>query len=70
VAFRAATRLSWPAPASEGMDCEFCNETLPQVEPENMALLLHVQESEPCNEQFEYLLENLRSSWTPNMSGG
>lgn len=52
------------------MNCEFCESQLPDVEPENVALLVHVQERSDCNEKFGYLLENLRSSWTPNMSGG
>lgn len=52
------------------MHCEFCAAPLPDAEPENLALLAHVQQSRPCHEQFDYLLENLRSSWTVNMSGG
>ncbi|GEM_PF-5101471 len=52
------------------MQCEFCDSELPDVEPENVALLEHVQESEPCHEQLGYLLENLHASWTPAMSGG
>ena len=52
------------------MHCEFCDEALPDVEPENLALLEHVREREDCNEQFGYMLENLDSSWTKNMSGG
>lgn len=52
------------------MQCEFCAEQLPGSEPENLALLAHVGESEACNEQFQYLLENLQTSWTPSMSGG
>lgn len=52
------------------MDCEFCHSELPEVEPENLALLQHVQESQDCNEQFGYLIENLNASWTPAMSGG
>ena len=54
----------------ERMDCEFCHEALPDVEPENLALLTHVAEREACNEQFGYLLENLDASWTRAMSGG
>ncbi|MEA3201958.1 MAG: hypothetical protein QOE90_3386 [Thermoplasmata archaeon] len=52
------------------MDCEFCHSELPDVEPENLALLEHVQASEACNEQFGYLIENLNTSWTASMSGG
>lgn len=52
------------------MNCEFCESTLTDQEPANVALLVHVQERRDCNEKFEHLLENLRSSWTPNMSGG
>lgn len=52
------------------MQCEFCESTLPAEEPANLALLLHVRDSEPCGQQFNYLLENLRASWTRNMSGG
>lgn len=52
------------------MHCEFCEASLPDVEPENLALLQHVSESEACNEQFGYLLENLDRSWTKAMSGG
>lgn len=52
------------------MRCEFCNSSLPAVEPENVALLRHVRESRACDQQFQFMLENLRSSWTRNMSGG
>lgn len=53
-----------------GMRCEFCDENLPNLEPENLALLQHVQERQDCNEQFGYLLENINGSWTKAMSGG
>jgi hypothetical protein len=52
------------------MQCEFCSSELPDVEPENLALLQHLSEREPCQEQFEFLIENLGASWTPAMSGG
>lgn len=52
------------------MRCEFCASDIQGEEPENVALMVHVAESEGCQQQFEYYLENLRSSWTPNMSGG
>lgn len=52
------------------MHCEFCDSALPDVEPENLALLQHVQENEDCNEKFGYMLENLEDSWTKSMSGG
>lgn len=52
------------------MNCEFCDETLAREEPENVALLTHVKDNADCQEQYGYLLENLRSSWTVNMSGG
>jgi hypothetical protein len=52
------------------MQCEFCDSELPDVEPENLALLQHVAANEPCHEQFDFLLENLNASWTPAMSGG
>lgn len=52
------------------MECEFCLGELPREEPENVALLQHVQASQTCQEQYGYLLDNLRSSWTASMSGG
>lgn len=52
------------------MHCEFCEVALPAAEPENVAFLQHVEENTDCGEQFGFALENLRSSWTPNMSGG
>ena len=52
------------------MECEFCASELSDAEPENLALLEHVQESQACNEQLGYLIENLNASWTPAMSGG
>jgi hypothetical protein len=52
------------------MRCEFCNQALPDSLPDNIALLSHVAARQDCNEQFGYLLENLRASWTPAMSGG
>lgn len=54
----------------QAMECEFCASALPDVEPENLALMQHVLESQPCNEQLGYLIENLNVSWTPAMSGG
>ena len=64
-----ATLILGPLPPSV-MHCEFCDSELPDAEPENLALLEHVVESQPCNEQLGYLIENLGVSWTPNMSGG
>ena len=52
------------------MHCEFCDQTLSDAEPENLALLRHVGERRACGEQYRFLLENLRSSWTLAMSGG
>jgi hypothetical protein len=52
------------------MDCEFCASPLPSEEPHNVALLDHVRRSGECNERYQHLLENLRSSWTKSMSGG
>lgn len=52
------------------MHCEFCNSKLSVAEPENVALLQHVRERKDCNDQFGFMLDNLRSSWTRNMSGG
>ena len=52
------------------MQCEFCDKTLSDAEPENIALLQHVARSAPCAEDYDYLLQNLDASWTLNMSGG
>lgn len=51
------------------MRCEFCDTDLTD-EPANVALMSHLGESRACNEQFDLHLENIRSSWTRNMSGG
>lgn len=53
-----------------GMQCEFCDSSLPETDPANLALLQHIQQRQECNEQYGYLIENLNTSWTPNMSGG
>lgn len=55
---------------TEAMHCEFCASSLPDTDPENLALLRHIGERQDCNEQYGYLIENLNASWTPNMSGG
>lgn len=52
------------------MRCDFCASTLPETDPENLALLDHVAQREDCHEQYGYLIENLNASWTRNMSGG
>lgn len=52
------------------MHCEFCDTTIKSDQPENVALLQHVAANDTCGQQYDYLLQNLRSSWTPNMSGG
>lgn len=52
------------------MQCEFCDSALPESDPANIALLQHIARKEACAEQYEFLLENLNTSWTPNMSGG
>lgn len=52
------------------MRCDFCSHALPDVEPENLTLLAHLGQNESCNEQYGFLLDNLRTSWTRNMSGG
>lgn len=62
--------LILPRVPRRGMRCEFCDATLPSQEPENVVLLEHVRQNEGCHEQFQYALENIRSSWTANMSGG
>ena len=50
--------------------CEFCENALPRGEPENVALLHHIERNPDCEEQYGYMLENLRNSWTISMSGG
>ena len=50
--------------------CDFCETALPNEEPANLALIAHIQENQECNEQFNFMLDNLRSSWTRHMSGG
>ena len=63
--------LSAPLPASLSMSrCEFCASPFDLEEAANLSLLGHVRESPACNQQYEFLLENLRASWTRNMSGG
>lgn len=53
------------------MHCEFCETPLPSADqPENLVLLGHVRDSAECGRQYGFLLENLRASWTANMSGG
>lgn len=52
------------------MRCDFCAQSLPETDPQNLALLDHVRDKRECNEQYNFLLENLRTSWTRNMSGG
>lgn len=52
------------------MLCEFCASPLPTTDPANLALLQHIGEKRECHEQFGYLIENLNTSWTLNMSGG
>lgn len=52
------------------MQCDFCASPLAETQPDNLALLDHLRQRKACNEQYAYLLENLRSSWTLNMSGG
>lgn len=51
-------------------DCEFCAGALEDSEPANLGLLRHLDAREGCREQFEHLLDNIRTSWTPSMSGG
>lgn len=68
---RLADTIILPAKPSHGMHCEFCETPLSVTEqPENLALLGHVRDSEECGRQYDFLLENLRASWTSNMSGG
>ena len=50
--------------------CEFCESPLVAEVPENVALLDHIRGSPECNEQYAYMLDNLRASWTVSMSGG
>lgn len=52
------------------MRCEFCDASLPATLPENLALLEHVRKSDGCQQGFDFMLENLRGSWTKAMSGG
>lgn len=52
------------------MQCDFCESTLPDGEPVNLALLTHVETNESCREQLGFHLDNLNASWTPSMSGG
>lgn len=52
------------------MQCDFCDKTLSEAEPANLALLAHVQRNAACNAQFGYMIENLNTSWTRAMSGG
>ena len=52
-------------------DCDFCAECLDaDDEPANLGLLAHIGAREDCRQQFEHLLDNIRASWTPSMSGG
>lgn len=51
------------------MDCEFCEASLDGAEPENVTLLRHVETSAGCRAQYTFMLENLRASWTLQMSG-
>lgn len=51
------------------MQCDFCAKALPESEPANLALLAHVKTSDGCQEQFDFLIENLNASWTRAMSG-
>lgn len=62
--------MKHPPAARLAMHCEFCERPIAPGEAENVGLLRHVKESRACGEQFGYLLENLRASWTPAMSGG
>ncbi|HVL48804.1 MAG TPA: hypothetical protein VM889_09630 [Candidatus Thermoplasmatota archaeon] len=50
--------------------CEFCDERIQTSEPENLALFHHLEDRPACDEQYAYMLSNLRASWTVNMSGG
>ncbi len=52
------------------MECEFCHTNLPGSAPENVLLLNHVRANKTCDRDYRFLLENIRSSWTVNMSGG
>lgn len=52
------------------MRCDFCAGPLGDSEPANLALLAHLRQNGACNEQYGYLLDNLRTSWTRHMSGG
>ncbi len=50
--------------------CDFCEASLTDAEPQNVALLQHLDRKDDCREQFEYMISNLNSSWTASMSGG
>ena len=74
---RRVTRDARPAGSPKGRagepwrmtDCEFCATCLDTEEPANVVLLGHLQEHAPCREQFDHMVENIRSSWTASMSG-
>ncbi|MHB8606634.1 MAG: hypothetical protein ACYDCK_15430 [Thermoplasmatota archaeon] len=50
--------------------CDFCDARLPTREPENLALLQHLDANPGCSQQYQFMLQNLRASWTGAMSGG
>ena len=62
--------MQGPEAKEARMHCEFCDASLPDVEPENLALLQHVAKTPECGEQFGFMIENLNASWTRAMSGG
>lgn len=65
-----ARTLILGARPTPSMHCEFCASSLPETDPENLALLQHIARRPACNEQYGFLIENLNTSWTRNMSGG
>lgn len=52
------------------MNCEFCDAPLPNDQAANLALLDHVRTERACNESYQFMIQNLNTSWTKNMSGG
>lgn len=50
-------------------DCEFCASALEDGEPTGLEFIRHVEARDDCRQQFEHLLENIRTSWTASMSG-
>lgn len=52
------------------IECSFCAEARVGNVPRNVELVEHLRARPECRENFTYLVENIRSSWTLSMSGG